>query len=136
MDDILKLARVQLIVIPIFIFFKFIRSPVLNSSSPAIFKLILLSLPNFFEAIIGVLTVTGLGLLLNDRLSRKYQLKPSSIYKVAVFIAGTYVVLQELNIIKLRTNGTTDQNDIIFSIIGLIVGYLIILRKKPFKSYY
>ena len=131
MKDIMKLARVELIIIPIFIFFKFIRPSVLNSSSPQFFKVALLSLPNFFEAIIGTLTLTGIGLLINDSLSERHQIKPKLIYLLAVVLAGIYVSTQELKIHNLGGNNVYDRNDLIFSFIGLMIGYWIVVWIKP-----
>ena len=131
MKDILKLARIQLLIIPIFIFFKLIRPSVLNSSSPEVFKMILLSLPNFFEGIIGILILTGIGLLLNNKLNKKLQLGIGTVYKLAVVLAGIYTITQELNIHSLGGKNIIDTNDIIFSVIGLVVGYGIILYIKP-----
>ena len=127
----MKLARVELFIIPVFIFFKLIRPTVLKSSSPQFFKVVLLSLPNFFEAIIGTVTLTGLGLLINHRLSEPYQIKPKLIYLLAVILAGIYVSTQELKIHHLGGNNVFDINDLIFSIIGLIIGYWIVIRIKP-----
>ena len=91
----------------------------------------LLSLPNFFEAVIGVLTLTGVFLFINDLLTKKQHISPHIIYIIAVIIATVYVILQELGIIHLRTNTTFDLNDLIFSVIGIVIGYSIILRVKP-----
>ena len=129
--DTLKLARIQIVITIVFIFFKLIRPSALESTSFEFFKIVLFSLPNFFEAIIGILTLTGIGLIINDRFDKKHQIKPKSIYILTVVLSGTYVILQELNIIDIRTNTTMDPNDIIFSIVGLIVGYLIIQYIKP-----
>jgi len=131
MGDILKLARIQILLIVLFIFFKLIRYPVLNSPSPAFFKKVLYALPNFFEAITGILVLTGIGLLLNDRLKKKNQLGLKNLYLLVVIIAGGFVITQELNVYNLRGDNTFDQNDLIFSVIGLIIGYWIILSKKP-----
>lgn len=131
MKDIMKLARVELIIIPIFIFFKFIRPSVLKSASPEFFKLTLLSLPNFFEAIIGTLTLTGIGLIVNNKLNKRHQIRPKFIYIIAVLLAMIYVSTQELKIHNLGGNNVFDKNDLIFSFIGLIVGYSIILWIKP-----
>lgn len=129
--DTLKLARIQILFTVVFIFFKFIRPPVLKSTSPEIFKIILLSLPNFFEAIVGILTLTAIGLVINGQLNKKYTIKTKYIYVLTVVVTGVYVIFQELNIISIRTNTTMDPNDIFFSIVGLIVGYLIIQYIKP-----
>lgn len=128
MTVIMKLARIELIIVPIFIFFKYIRPTILDSASPKFFKIILLSLPNFFEAVIGTLTLTGLLLIINDRLNK---ILPKFIYISAVVLTSFYVILQELNLITIRGNTTCDKNDLIFLLIGLILGYLIILYVKP-----
>ena len=127
----MKLARVELIIIPIFILFKYIRPSVLESKSPDFFKITLLSLPNFFEAIIGTLTLTGFILIMNNLLNQKHQIGPRMVYMIAVALAGVLVIAQELNIIDIRTNTTFDPCDIIFSVIGLIIGYSIVLLIKP-----
>ena len=132
MGDILKLARIQIVLIVLFIFFKLIRPSVLNSTSFEWVKITLLSLPNFFEAVTGILILTGLGLYLNQRfLSEKRRIKNNLIYMVASFIAGIYVITQELKIHNLGGKNVFDWYDILFSIIGLIMGYLIVIFLKP-----
>lgn len=131
MKDIMKLARIELLIIPIFVFFKYIRPKILTETSPDFLKITLYSLPNFFEAVVGTLTLTGVGLMINDRLNEQYQTKPKVIYIMAVLLAGIFVSTQELKIHNLGGNNVFDKNDLIFSFIGLIIGYWIILRIKP-----
>ncbi len=131
MADILKLVRIQILFTVLFVFFKFIRPSILNSTSPEFFKKILLSLPNFFESVIGTLILTGIGLVLNDKLNKKNQIGVKTIYILAVLLAGIYVITQELKIHNIGGNNTFDQNDLIYSIIGLIIGYWIVVRNKP-----
>lgn len=132
MRDILKLARIQMLFIVLFAFFKFIRPPVLKSNAFDWIKITLLSLPNFFEGVIGVLTLTAILLYLNYRfLTKKQQIKESFIYGAAVILAGIYVITQEFKIHNLGGENVYDKNDVIFSIIGLTVGYLIIVILKP-----
>ena len=132
MNDILKLARIQIVVILLFVFFKFIRPPVLESNSSEWIKIALLSLPNFFESIVGILILTGIGLYLNHKvLSLNKQVKPTMIYVLALALAGIYVITQELKIHNLGGNNVYDKNDLIFSIIGLLIGFLIVIVIKP-----
>lgn len=132
MGDILKLARIQILFIVLFAFFKFIRPPVLKSNAFDWIKIALLSLPNFFEGVIGVLTLTAMLLYLNSRfLTKKQQAKESLIYGIALILAGIYVITQEFKIHNLGGENVYDKNDVIFSIIGLTVGYLIIVIYKP-----
>jgi len=127
MKDILKMARVQLLVIPIFIFFKAIRPSVLKNNPPEFIQVFLLSFPNFCEAIIGVLTVTMIGLVLTKRLKIRNQ----TIYIIATILAAIFVITQEVKIHNLGGNNIYDPYDVVFSIIGLIVGFLIISWMKP-----
>ncbi|WP_299106399.1 hypothetical protein [uncultured Tenacibaculum sp.] len=132
MGDILKLARIQILFIVLFAFFKFIRPPVLKSNAFDWIKIALLSLPNFFEGVIGVLTLTAMLLYLNSRfLTKKQQVKEFLVYGIALILAGIYVITQEFKIHNLGGENVYDKNDVIFSIIGLTVGYLIIVIYKP-----
>ena len=130
MRDISKLARIQMVFILLFAFFKFIRPTVLDSNASEIFKIILLSLPNFFEGVIGTLVLTAIGLYLNARVLTK-QIKRQLIYIMATILAAIYVITQELKIHNLGGNNVFDINDIIFSIIGLAVGFTMIMIIKP-----
>lgn len=126
-NDILKLGRVQIWVIVFFVLFKFIRRPILDKNPPEIVGVVLLSFPNFCEAVIGTLTLTMIGLYLN----RYFKVKNKTIYLVALILSGIYVFTQELRIHNLGGNNIYDPNDMVFSSIGLIVGFLIIHRIKP-----
>ena len=80
---------------------------------------------------IGILILTGIGLILNDRLKNELKLRAKNIYIISALLASLYVVLQELNIVYFKKNATFDQNDIFFSVIGLLIGYGIIVYTKP-----
>ena len=132
MSDIFKLVRIQLVIIILFTFFKLIRPSILKGDFPEWIKIVLLSLPNFFEGIIGVLTLTGFGLYINIKVFNPYkQIKSKILYIIALILAGIYVLTQEFKIHNLGGNNVFDKNDVIFSIIGLIIGYLIVLIIKP-----
>ena len=132
MTDILRLARIQLAAIILFASLKFIRPSVLESNAPEWIKVSLLSLPNFFEAVIGILLLTGIGLYLNGSVfSPGRQIKPMIIYTLALVLAAVYVLTQEFKIHNLGGNNVFDINDVIFSIAGLLVGFLIVLIIKP-----
>lgn len=132
MTDITKLARIQIGVIVLFAILKLIRPSVLDSDSPELLKLCLLSLPNFFEGIIGVLTLTAIGLYLNDKLPKKIiRLTNFFIYVLATVLAGIYVLTQEFKIHNIGGNNVFDQNDVIFSIAGLMVGLAIVIWLWP-----
>lgn len=126
-EDIRKLAGIELIIIVVFIFFKAIRSSVLATDAPAFFKLFLLSFPNFCEAIVGILTLTMLGLYL----SRGRGIKTNLIYIAATILAAIYVITQEFKIHNLGGKNIYDPNDVIFSLVGLAVGFILVYRIKP-----
>lgn len=77
-----------------------------------------------------MLTLTGLSLILNDKLNGNRD-NLNLIYLLAVVLAGIYVITQELKIHNLGGDNITDTNDIIYSVIGLIIGYAIVLHKRP-----
>jgi uncharacterized membrane protein YadS len=131
MADISKLVRLQIVLVVLFIFFKAIRPSALNSDSPEQFKTMLLSLPNFFESVIGTLLLTAIGLVLNSKLNAARQVRPQIVYIVAVAAGGVYVVTQELKIHNIGGENVYDQNDVIYSLIGLVSAYLMIIYKKP-----
>lgn len=132
MTDLLKLARIQIMLVFLFIILKFIRPTILNGSTYNWVKIMFLSLPNFFEAIIGTFLLTGISLYINFRiLPEKIKISINKLYILATILAGVYVIAQELKIHNLGGNNVYDINDIIFSFIGLITGYFMIRRIQP-----
>lgn len=127
MEDLRKMARWQLLTIAVFAIAKAIRPSVLESQAPELVKLFLLSFPNFCEAIVGILTLTMLGLYANRRL----KWPNNTIYIVAVSLAAIYVITQEFKIHNLGGNNIYDPNDVLFSITGLCHGFVLIYRMKP-----
>lgn len=127
MEDLRKMARWQLLTIVVFAFAKAIRPGVLKSQAPELVKLFLLSFPNFCEAIVGILTLTMLGLHANRRL----KWPNNSIYIAAVVLAAIYVITQEFKIHNLGGNNIYDPNDVLFSITGLCLGFVLIYSMKP-----
>lgn len=121
------MARVQLWVIAVFILFKLIRTSALENNPHEYIQILLLSFPNLCEAIIGVMTVTMIGLYL----SKKMKISKETIYITATILAAIYVITQEMKFHNLGGNNIYDPNDVIFSIIGLVVGYVIVYQMKP-----
>ena len=127
MEDILKMARIQIVIIILFVFFKWIRPSVVAKESNELLKIFLWSFPNFCEGITGVLTLTGIGIYL----SRNHKIQKKLIYAIAIFITTIYVTTQELKIHNLGGHNTYDPNDLIFSAIGILAGSLIVFRLTP-----
>ncbi|WP_075340446.1 hypothetical protein [Tenacibaculum agarivorans] len=127
MQDIFKLTRIQFIIIVLFVLFKLLRPIVLQHTSIEFLKILVLSLPNFFEGILGVLLLTGIGLLVTKRSNINKKL----MYLTALVIASVYTITQEFKIHNLGGNNVFDLNDVLFSIVGLLLGYFIVTKLKP-----
>ena len=127
MDDLLKLARIQIQLVALFVFAKWIRPSVLAGAGNDYLKLFLLSFPNLCEGAIGVLVLTGIGIYVN----KSGQIKPPFVYATALVLAAVYVVTQELKFHNLGGNNVYDPNDLIFSVIGLFIGAAIVFRLQP-----
>lgn len=127
MNDIKTLGRIELIIIAVFALFKIIRKSALENTSSETIRIFLLSFPNFCEGVIGVLTLTMIGLIISKYLNIGY----SAIYLLATVIAAVYVITQELKFHNLGGKNVYDPNDLVFSIIGLLVGYIIVHKLQP-----
>lgn len=134
MSDILKLARIQIFTIVLFAICKiWLRPFVLNRDFHVAFDITVLSLPNFFEGIVGVLSLTYIGLYVNSRFVQKVEKRigEQRIYLLATLIAAIFVLTQEFKIHNLGGNNVYDPYDVLFSIIGLVVGWFIVLKLQP-----
>lgn len=127
MTSIQKLVRVQLLVLIVFLVFKLSRTSLLANEPAPLIRVFLYSLPNFCEGVIGTITLTVLGLYANQYL----KVKNTTVYIIAVVLAGIYVVTQEFKIHNLGGNNIYDPNDVLFSVVGLIVGFGIVWLIKP-----
>ncbi len=133
MQGILKLARVQVFIIPLFFISKaWLRPYVLDRDFHPTLDIIVLSLPNFYEGIIGVLTISGIWFYINHKwISPGKHVDPKWIYFFSTVLAAIYVITQELKIHNLGGNNVYDPYDILFSIVGLVIGYIIVLKIQP-----
>lgn len=127
MNDVLKLARIQVLIILLFVAFKLIRKSVLEHEPAELIQVFLYSFPNFCEGVVGVLSLTMLGLYSN----RWLRFSNQTIYLLAVFLAAVYVITQELKVHNLGGANIYDPNDLIFSGIGLLTGAILIFRLQP-----
>ncbi len=99
----------------------FIRPWVIENELPEIFKIIVFSIPNLSEAIMGTICVT----MIAFRLRRyfKKDIKDTIIYLISVSISSIYVISQELKFHNLGGNNIYDPYDIIASLIGLVMTF-------------
>ncbi|MGI9549985.1 MAG: hypothetical protein ACR2MT_02200 [Aurantibacter sp.] len=111
----------------LFILNKFYLRPwVLENELPELFQIFVFSIPNLIEAILGTIILTGILLQLRQYSNKK--IKDSSIYLIAVGISSLYVISQELKFHNLGGNNVYDPYDLIASIIGLLMTFMIIRK--------
>ena len=103
---------------------KFVFRPWIHNHFEHSFMLILVnSLPNFVEAIIGTVLIAGIGLVVQARFFSK-AVKVRTTYTLAALLAGVYVITQELNLHSLGGANVYDPFDVGASILGLITAYI------------
>ncbi len=104
----------------LFVLNKFYLRPfVLEHNLPKPFWIIVLSIPNFIEAIIGTFLLTGILLQLSQQFSKTLStIKDRYIHLMAVGVAAIYIISQEFKFHNLGRNIVYDLYDVIASIIG------------------
>ncbi len=107
----------------------FVRPFVLENDYPGILQIIVLSLPNFTEAIMGTLLLTGILFQLKRLFGDKLKsIKTTYVYLIALILASVYVITQELTLHNIGGNNVYDPYDLVASIIGLTLTYVTIRR--------
>ena len=99
-----------------------VRSWVIEQSEAGFVLIIVNSLPNFIEGIVGTMLLAGIGLSIRI-LSRPNQVNLESklFFNVVSLVAATYVITQELNWYNISRANVYDPYDIVASILGLIL---------------
>ena len=98
-----------------------LRSWVLQRVESGTFVILVNSLPNLVEAVVGTVTLAGMLMSLRENSeSLARWLTDSRLYFVATILAAAFVVPQELNWINLDGNSVYDPYDMAASILGLI----------------
>ena len=106
-----------------------VRPWVLHSVDGGPAVVIVNSLPNFIEAIIGTIDIAiALALLARASSWFRHRVKGNMQYVIATAIAGVFVVLSELNVISIRGPNVSDPNDIVASILGLLTVLAVLVR--------
>ena len=92
------------------------------------------SLPNLVEAIVGTITIAGFLLDIRQRVAGpRFYSDSTTVYAVATVIAGLFVILSEVNWIRFRGPNVYDPNDLVASVLGLFLIYFLLVR---FGIYY
>ena len=98
-----------------------LRSWVLQRVESGPFVILVNSLPNLVEAVVGTVTLAGMLMSLRENSeSLARWLTDSRLYFGATILAAAFVVPQELNWINLDGNSVYDPYDMAASILGLI----------------
>lgn len=106
-----------------------LRPFVLEHEFSPILTIIVLSIPNTFEAIIGLSNVAGLLMIAKRYFSPRFDRVPDRVlYLLATALAGTYVLTQEFNLHALGGRNVYDPYDVIASLIGLVGMFLLFWR--------
>ena len=105
----------------VFVLNKLVLRPwVLERDSAEALVVLVNSLPNFIEAIMGTLLLTVMALQLRTRFRERLgRLNDSSVYLIASALTGLYVVSQELKFHNLGGNNVYDPYDLLASLLGL-----------------
>jgi len=94
----------------------------LKNELPEFFQIIVLSIPNLIEAIVGTLISIGVLFQLRQYIGMEVgNFNDKIVYLAAVSIAGLYVISQEFKFHNLGGNNVYDPYDVYASIIGLIL---------------
>ena len=87
------------------------------------------SLPNLVEAIVGTILIAGILLDIWRRVGGpRFYLDCTTIYAVATVIAGLFVISSEVNWIRFRGPNVYDPNDLVASVLGLFLIYFLLVR--------
>ena len=112
----------------------FLRPWVIEHDLPELFQIVVFSIPNLIEAILGTLVLTGILLQLRQKLNKLENTKETTVYMIASCIAALYVISQELKFHNLGGNNIYDPYDLGASIIGLLLTSMVI-NKFGFTDY-
>ena len=106
----------------VFVLNKFALRPWITANSGSNLMVALAySLPNFLEAVMGVILVSGILTYVRDMNKAFQQTDDVAIYLASGLISAAYVFSQELGIHNLGGNNVYDPNDMLASLLGLVV---------------
>lgn len=109
-----------------------LRPSLAGGEHGAAVQIFLAAYPNFCEAVIGGLLLTGIALTLNARLlSPQRRLPLPVVYGLAWLATGLYVLLQEIKVHDLGGRNVYDPYDVAFSIGGLLVVAAAVFYFRP-----
>lgn len=101
-----------------------VRSWIVDMEVQGLIALVSYSIPNFIEAVMGTFIVTGMLTYYGSHWFKRATVRNLT----GVLLAGAYVISQELKIHNLGGNNVYDPNDLIASILGLLLSFLVIRK--------
>lgn len=129
------LFRIQILVILSFVIVKFILRPIVtNHSDSKVLEVFVYSYPNFCEAIIGAIVIVVIMFSIAGFLKQKnpaIRINNFFLYILSIALTGAYVILQEFKIHNLGGENVYDRYDVLFSVMGLIVAFYLLVRINP-----
>ena len=127
------LIRIQFFFIITFILVKFYLRPwVIEKDFSGFLETFVFSYPNFCEAVAGSFMVVFFLLIFNHKFLKKAsRFSEHLLIYIGVMLSAIYVLLQEYKIHNLGGNNVFDINDVIFSILGLVLALGILLKVDP-----
>lgn len=115
------IQRVFVLTFMLFIGNKFILRPwILENTDYAVIHGAVYSLPNFCEAVMGVIILTNLAIFVRSAVKTLSAISNPMIYNTATLTALFYVTTQEYGLHSLGGNNTFDPIDMLASILGLV----------------
>ncbi|MEP3891642.1 MAG: hypothetical protein ABJN69_14375 [Hellea sp.] len=115
------IQRLFVLTFVLFIGNKLVLRPwLLETSDSAVLQGLVYSVPNFCEAVMGVIILTNLALYARRSIKALSTISNAMIYNAATLIALIYVITQEYGGHSLGGNNTYDPIDVLASILGLV----------------
>ncbi len=120
------IVRLYIAVFVLFMLNKFVLRPfVLGHDSLGFLRIIVLSIPNTFEAILGMINVASVLIAARLYLSPRFdQVQDRAVYLLATAFVSVYVLTQEFKLHNLGGRNTYDPYDAVASVVG-VVGMLV-----------
>jgi len=127
------LLRIQLVIIASYFVVKFLIRPIIiENENTGLIKTFVFSYPNFCEAIAGSIVIAFILLVINGKFwKNEFRHKEKYIPFISILISGSYVLLQEFKIHNIGGRNVYDLYDVIFSVLGLIIAFCLLLYIKP-----
>lgn len=106
-----------------------VRPWVLENAVHGPVRIVVNSLPNLVEAIVGTITIAGfLSEIWRRVVGPTFNSDCTTVYAAATVIAGLFVISSEVNWMRFRGPNVYDPNDLAASVFGLILIYFLLAR--------